>query len=58
MSGSKILLTVTWKFFYKIFEGELLVVFKVTFTIQQISKICFCLRDFIKIIRLVLAAGG
>ena len=44
------------EWFYKIFEGELLVMFWATFLLQIFCQLCSNLRDFIKIVRLVWAS--
>ena len=40
----------------RILEGELLVVFSITFHPKAFSKVCLCLGDFINIVRLLMAA--
>ena len=40
----------------KYLEGELLVMFRITFLLQIYFQLCFCLQDFIHIVRLLLAA--
>ena len=46
-----------WELFYKIFEGDMLAVFWLTFLLESFYKIHFFLRDLIKIVRLILAAA-
>ena len=41
---------------FRVFEGELLVVFSLTFHPEVFSKVCLCLQDFINIVRLLMAA--
>ena len=45
-----------WEWFYKIFEGELLVMFWSIFLLQIVCQLCYNLKDFIKIVRLLFAA--
>ena len=44
------------EWFYKIFDGNLFELFWSTFLHQIFSYLCFCLQDFIKTVRLLLAA--
>ena len=46
------------KDFYKLFEGELLVMFCMIFLLQVFSQLRFYLLDFIRIVRLLLTAVG
>ena len=44
--------------FTKMFEGELLFMFGLTFFLHKISQLCFYYRDFIKIVRQRLVAAS
>ena len=45
-----------WELFYKLFEGELLVMFWSWFLLQIFCQLCKNLKDFFRIVRMVLAA--